>query len=152
MTTIKRKKKKPTDIFSQGIRKEYLNGGNDIENMASILSDNLDEPDWYLIYAKNIINLILFLLTLTFIRSLFGLYVLSNGLDSYLSRPAQLLCIIIFGFLYYVNDNLNTIFGEESRLASWINWARFWLVFGVIGSLLLVMLVMALNTITNFNQ
>ena len=89
--------------------------------MANILSDSLDEPDWYLIYAKNIINLILLLLTLAFIRSLFGLYLLSNGLDDYLSRPAQLLCIIIFGFLYYINDNLEKIFGGESRLASWIN-------------------------------
>lgn len=130
----KEKKEKPTDFFTQSVRREYYNGTNDIQIAEDILSDELDHPDWHLKYARNIINLILFITTSVSFTSIFFPHT-RGAIDiefKYLFITF-VFSLIIDTIVYF----FDYIFDQESSLVYWFNHIRFWFVLLSIGGLTL---------------
>ena len=126
----KEKREQPVDIFTQNVRAEYYNGTNDIQIAEDILSEGLDQPDWHLKYARNIINLILFITTSVSFTSIFFPHTRGAIDIEFKYLFITLVFSLIIDVIVYVFDY---IFDQESTAVRWFNYARFWFVLLSIG-------------------
>jgi hypothetical protein len=98
---------------------------NDLEE---ILSDDLDSPDWHLKYARNIVNLILFMSASLIISSLMRWSFTGFSLDDFISRQMQIFCLCVIGLIAFVCVYFDEAHDEKSTEAWWFTHIRFWVV------------------------
>lgn len=138
-----KKKEEKMDIFTRSVHRDYQNGTNDIELAAEILSEGLDQPDWYLKYARNIVNLVLTIVGFP----LFFTFILPGGrrfqtLEEIDPTLRILILLIVIG-IACVCGFFDNILDQESTEVRWFNYARFWFVLLFIGIPLLMLTIYA---------
>lgn len=129
-------------------------GTNDVELAADILSEGLEQPDWHLKYARNIINLILITIgfPLFFTLILPGSRRLQTLEEIDPTLRFLILCIVIgISIVCGIFDN---ILDQESTEVRWFNYARFWFVLLLVGIPLLILTIYitmwSVSAIANF--
>ena len=143
-----KEKEKKMDVFTRSVHRDYQNGTNDVELAADILSEGLDQPDWHLKYARNIINLVLFIVGGVLLSNLlFGFHHRSLGDIDPTLKILTLLIVICIASICGFFDN---VLDQESTEVRWFNYARFWFVVIPLVSLTIYIAIMAIGTIASF--
>jgi hypothetical protein len=135
-----KKKEEKMDIFTRSVHRDYQNGTNDVELAAEILSEGLDQPDWHLKYARNIIYLVLFIAGTVLIDSF--LFTYKETLSGVGPTLRILMLLIVIG-IACVCGFFDNILDQESTEVRWFNYVRFWFVLLFIGIPLLMLTIYA---------
>lgn len=120
--------------------------GDTFKEYEDILSEDLDAPDWYLKYARNIVRLILYIsLGILLTSLLFPRWYVS--LDDLIPYGTQIGLFIFFLVCTGINEFFDTMLDQESSLVWWYTHIRFWIVLLVCLGLTFTIAVMAFSNL-----